>query len=448
MRVIKNEPVIQKLSSTLSQRELSNVAMILDSPTIITNWWLIDPDRTTTVPGFKNVDAYIGQDSQVVYNFIEGVPIGGISDLTTQSRYNEEVGYNEEFTSQGIAYPNTLVPIPGSCFAIQSAQMRALYIVTDIVPSTVRSNPFLEFTFELFTRDLNKIKQIDRQVHNRHTCCLSTIGTSKSLILENSTIDGINTHVKNYLELCDLYKDLFYSDRAAAFVFDGFPDREGNRARFIDMTLWRLLFDEGIVIYDDTVTYANSNSIAKTARTYTACPDVYVSDHDYRRSILYQILSKERPKRFDEYRYPYIWKPTERLTKFEGINIWYLEGYGKYPAEERFADFYLWDDDFLCKIRNNEPYEVDGDRGYQCHPDACSHCTQPCTGKPVQCINPYLRNIIINWINGNAEIDLGELMLNLEVIDSPTIENYYLIPLVLGIYKQYIKGLIDAGTTL
>lgn len=447
MRVIKNQPVIQKLSETLTQGEISNVAMVLESPTIITNWWLIDPDRTTTVDGWKNVDRYIGADSQVVFNYIKGVPIGGISDLTTQARYDEEVGFDEEFTSQGICYPNTLIPIPGSCFMIEGAQMRALYIVTDLSPTTVRSNPFMEFTFRLFTRDPGKIKQIMRQVRKSYTCCLSTIGTSKSLILADDALEQVNEHVENYLELCYLYKNLFYSNRAAAFVFDGFPDKEGNRAKFIDMTLWRMLFDEGIVIYDDIVTYANSNNIAKVDRTYTACPDVYVDDHTYRRSILYRILTKNTKRSFDEYRYPYIWKPTERLTKFEGINIWYLEGYDKFPANHTFSDFYLWDDDFLCRIRNNDPYPEKSEQGVSCLPDACSHCTQHCVGNPVQCINPFMRNIIINWLNG-TDINMADLFINLEVIDAPTIENYYLIPLVLGIYKQYIKGITDAGTKI
>ena len=447
MRVIKNQPVIQKLSETLTKGELSNVAMVLDSPTLITNWWLIDPDRTTTLDGWKNIDRYIGEDSQVVFNYIEGVPIGGVGDLTTQARYDEEVGYNEEFSSQGIAYPNTLVPIPGSCFMIQGAQMRALYIVTDITPTTVRSNPFLEFSFELYTRDINKIKQIMRQVYKKYTCCLSTIGTSKSLVLETDSLGQINDHVLNYLELCYLYKSLFYSNSASAFVFDGFPDREGLRARFIDMTLWRMMFDERIVIFDDVVTYANSNSIAKSERIYTDCPDIYVDDHTYHRSILYRLLTNSPKNRFDEYRYPYIWKPTERLTKFEGINIWYLEGYQNYPSKGEFTNFYLWDDDFLCRIRNNDPYPIEENNDYYCKPDACSHCTQRCTGAPVQCINPYLRNIIIHWINDDTD-SIMSMITDMEVMDAPTIENYYLIPLVLGIYKNCIQGLISAGTTL
>ena len=254
MRVIKNEPVIQKLSQNLTKGELSNVAMVIESPTIITNWWLIDPDRTTTVPGWKNIDRYIGRDSQVVFNVIKGVPVGGIGDLTTQTQYNDEVGYDEEYSSQGIVYPNTLVPIPGSCFTVQSAQNPAIYIVTNVTPTTIRSNPFIEFAFQLYTRDVNKFKQIERQVNKRYTCCLSTIGTSKSLILADDALEQSNEHIKNYLELCHLYKDLFYSNSAAAFLFDGLPDEEGQRAKFIDMTLWRMMFDEGIIIFDDLIT--------------------------------------------------------------------------------------------------------------------------------------------------------------------------------------------------
>lgn len=447
MRVIKNEPVIKKLSENLTKSELSNVAMVIESPTVITNWWLIDPDRTTTVPGWKNIDRYLGDDSQVVFNAIAGVPVGGISDLTTQSKYDEEVGYDEDFVSQGIAYPNTLVPIPGSCFTIQNAQMPALYIVTDVSPTTVRSNPFIQFTFQLYTRDIRKMRQIDRQVYKRYTCCLSSVGTSKSLILENDALNRSNDHVKSYLELCSLYKDLFYSNTAAAFIFDGLPDEAGRRARFIDMTLWRMMFDEGIVIFDDIITYANANGIANYKRVYSDCPDVYVGDHIYHRSILYRILYKENPQKFDEYRFPYIWKPTERLTKFEGKNIWYLEGYGNQPSVEPFADFYLWDDEFLCKIRNNELYDTEVSNELHCDGTVCDYCSKPCIGSPVKCINPYLRNIIIHWVNGNMEA-IGQLIPELEVLDHPTIENYYLIPLVLGIYKQYIKDIQDTGTTL
>lgn len=443
MQVIKNQPVIKKLSETLSNNELSNVTMVIESPTLLSIWYLVDPDRSTLVPGTRNVHGYIGPESQVVFNRYTGVPIGGVSDLTTQAQYDEEVGYDESFQSQGIVYPNTIYPIPGSFFVLKDAQMTAVYVVTNITPTTVRSNPFMEFTFQLYSRNPEDIKQLERQVYKRYQCATSTIGTNKSLVMLEDSIDSINHHVEEYTEMCFMFKSLFYDNNAAAFVFDGLPDYMDNRAKFIDMTLWRMMFDERIIIFDDIISYAIANGLCKSDRIYTACPDIMVDEHTYHRSILYQILTKNTKGTFDEYRYPYIWKPTERLTKFQGINIWYLEGYQKYPCKDVFPDFYLWDADFLCRIRNNNPYDVNAKPEIYCRPSACDSCTNKCCGEPVTCINPYLRNIIINWLNDQPiDFDL------ISIVDAPTIENYYLIPLVLGIYKQYISQLRDAGTSL
>ena len=57
-------------------------------------------------------------------------------------------------------------------------------------------------------------------------------------------------------------------------------------------------------------------------------------------------------------------------------------------------------------------------------------------GTPVMCYNPYLRNVVINYFNGE-EIDWD----NIQISDQRTIENYYLLPLVLGIYKKYIQSI-------
>lgn len=451
MRVIKNQPVIQKLSETISNNEISNIAMVVETPTILTDWFLVCPDRTTTVDGWKNIDRYIGEDSQVVYDLITEVPMGGISDLTTNINFDEETGYDENFQTTGMIYPNTVGPIPGSFFIIHGSERFALYQVTDINLITMRSNPFVEVTFRLASRDPKKLTQLRKQVHEEYTTCLSSMGTNKSLIIRKDMVDTLWEHIGNYLDMVALYKDLFYRSAAAAFMFDGLPDKDGNRACFIDMTLWRLLFDERIIVCDDIVAYANANQIKTIEPFFTSCPDIMVEDHTYQRSILYRIYSKKTKGVFDEYRYPYIWNPTERITKYQGKDIWYVEGYQNFPSSE-FSSFLLWDDEFLCRIRQNDPYPIGegngmGDSvGPACNPQACASCTQHCRGNPVSCFNPYLRNVIIKWINGE-EIDFID---EIEIADAHTIENYYLIPLVIGIYKQYIHDLKDkaSGTTL
>ena len=450
MRILKNEPVIQKLSGSLSKNETSNVAMVLETPTVLTNWWLVHADRTTVVDGWKNVDRYIGPDSQVVFDYIEDVPMGGISDLQSNIQFDDETGYDENFQTTGIIYPNTVGAIPGSCFCIKDSETTAIYIVTGLNKITMRSNPFVEVSFQLLSRDPNKIEQLMKQTHEEYTCCLQSLGTDKSLVLRKNMLDTLMEHVENYLDLVYLYKDLFYRSDKAAFVFDGLPDKDDHRACFIDMTLWRLMFDEGIVIYDDIITFANSNRMKTIPDIFTSCPDVLVGDHEYRSSILYKIYDRKTKGAFDEYRYPYIWNPPERITKYQGKDIWYLEGYNKFPGGE-FTDFYIWDDEFLCRIRNNDPYPLPTEDDYEgrgCRVDACYGCTRPCHGSPVMCFNPYLRNVIIHWLND--EVDQIDFIDGIDVVDAHTIENYYLIPLLLGIYKQYIKGLQDrnAGTNL
>ena len=103
------------------------------------------------------------------------------------------------------------------------------------------------------------------------------------------------------------------------------------------------------------------------------------------------------------------------------------------PSEtDKYGDFYLWDDEFICRIRQNEPYkEIDLSTD-----ELCRTCEHHCCGAPVACYNPSLRNAIIHWYN-SEDIDWFGLQVN----DAATIENYYLIPLVMGIYKKYIQGL-------
>lgn len=433
MRILKNQPMIQQLSQTIANNELSNIAMVLETPTIMAEWFPINVDLSVTLDGYQNYDELIGPDSQIVFDYVDNLPLLGPDDLMTQAEYDEEVGYDENYQSSCVIYPNTIFPIPGSCFMIKGSAIPAIYVVTDIKPVTVRSNPFIEVSFKLFSRSPDKIAQLRRQVHDEYTTCLSALGPSKSLVIKKTTLDDINYHVKSYIEVALIYRMLFYDREKAAFVFEGLPDPvSGNRACYVDMTLWKFIFDERIIAYDSIIDYANNNGLKTVDRIYTGSPDIMVDEHTFRRSIIWRLYTQDKRDNFDTYRYPDVWFPSPQITKYQGQNIWYLENYLNNPAScSKYGAFYLWDDEFLCRIRNNDPYEE-----IELRSGVCDGCSEHCTGKPVQCYNPYLRNVIIRWYNGE-EIDWD----NVSISDDKTIENYYLIPLFLGIYKQYIQGL-------
>lgn len=436
MRVIKNQPMVQQLSKNLVSNEMSNIAQVLASPTILATWYRPNPDLSRLVDGWNNVTDWIGKTSTVVYDKIEKLPLCGVENLLTQAQFDDELGTTEDFQSSGSTFPSTVYPIPNSFFYIEDSEVTALFVVTGATPTTLRSNPFIEFTFKLYSRDPKMIKQLDRQVQDIYAVSMSSIGIDKTLLVSKQAIGDIQHHVEEYLEMAYLYKMLFYSEEKAAFVFDGLPDPETGRRRasFIDMTLWKFMFDMGIVIYDDIINYANANFDKNVTRVFTGCPDIFVEDYEFRRSIIWRLYTKDTRSNFDEYRYPRIYEGNPRVTKYQGLDIWHLEGYNNQPYDpKKYGMFYIWDDEFLCRIRNNDPYDET-----DLVTDACVECKNHCCGKPVMCFNPYLRNVIIKWYNGNeADIDWD----NLQVSDIKTIENYYLIPLVMSIYKQYIQGI-------
>lgn len=431
----------ETMAKTLSAAESSNIALLVQSPSVFTTWYLVEPDLSEVVKGYRNIDEFIGKDSTVIYDKVEHLPMAGIDNLVETATYNDEIAaLDEDFQSQGVIYPNTIFPTPHCCFTIETAEVSALYVVTNVEPTTVRSNPFIGVTFRLYSRDPNVIAQLEKQVREEYVTALSAIGQNHSLVMNKKSLETIEEHVKNYLELAYLYGGLFYDRNCAAFVFNGYPNPvNGRRCRYVDMTLWKLMFDEGIVIYDDLLNYAETNGHKVGDRIFTSCPDLLVDEHLYRRSILWRIYDRNtdspgiRKETFDRFRFPRIFEPSQRITKYQGLDIWYIDNYIEVPSEvDRYGDFYLWDDEFIHRIRQNEPYE-EIDIGTD---ELCATCDHHCGGNPVTCYNPYLRNAVIHWYNGE-EIDWSRLQVN----DAATIENYYLIPLVMGIYKKYIQGL-------
>ncbi len=433
MEILRNQNMLTKQDDNLVLAELSNMAMAIQRPQILTEYFSIDANCSMTEPGFKNVEAYISPDSPVMYDRVENLPMSGIDNLVVQSQWNEETGYDEDFQSAGVIYPNTIIPKTGDCFFIKDSKVPALYVVTDTAPVTVRSNPFIEVQIRLFSRDPKVFDQLRRQVKDSFITVVTALGSDKSMVIKREAYFDVQKHIRNYLDICDMYKMLFFNRNLSAFVFDGIYDEENNRREsFIDMTLWRLMFEQGLIIYDSIVTFANNNLDAKIEPIFTSCPDIYVDDYMYKRSILWRLFSKDKKHDPAEFRYPQAFEPDPRVGKFYGKNFIYFEHYGKTcDCNLMCMTCPTWDDEFVTRLKDNIPYkEIPLNSG------VCTGCTNFCNGKPVTAYNPYLRNAIIHWYHGES-IDWEALQLE----DSKTCENYFLIPLLLGAYKAYITGL-------
>lgn len=536
MQILKNQTILQRQSENYIKGELSNVATVIQSPQILVTYFPINVDATTTITGLKNVSDYVGPDSHVVYDKINHLPMSGVDNLISQSQFDEELGFEEDFQSSGVIFPNTIYPKPNDFFQIESSEINALYIVTGITPVTVRSNPFVEISFRLFTRDGEIIKQLYRQVRDEYETTVTAIGLDKSLVIKKSALYDVQHHVEQYLDVVDMYQTLFYDHNKSAFVFDGLPGIDGGgcmgymsqsditdaaldpnhphhsiissitelqngavinergdrfyvvegdpiivpgyvpywlvrnhvnqhnqsisdchcqtcknktcgncdqnawydrinslsgekivRQVFVDMTLWKFMFDEGIVIFDDVITYANNNLSKNIERLYMDCPDIYVDEHSYKRSVLYRLYTKDHKHNPMEFCHPQCCEADPRIAKFQGKNIYHLERYDKTRDCSLNCGYYnIWDEEFQERLKTGEPYPV-------CSQDItiASQCM-----KRIYPFDVYLRNTIILAYN-NKPIDWD----NVQIEYDRTIENYTLIPLVLSYYKDYIKEL-------
>lgn len=431
MKILKQQSILTRQSDNYIAGELSNVAMVLQTPQLFADYFSIDVDASPTLDGFRNVENFIAVDSPIWYNEITNLPMSGIDNLVTQAQFDEEIGFDEDFQSNAIIFPNTIVPKQNDFFMINGSQVTALYVVTNVTPTTVRSNPFTEIEFRLYSRNEEVIKQLRKQVRDEYLTTVSAIGTDKTLVISKESYFDVEKHVKDYIDICDMYKTLFYDKTRSAFIFDGIYDEaSGKQLAFIDITLWRLLFDEGIIVFDDVITYATNNYKRSIDPIFISCPDIYIEDHAFRRSILWRLYTQDKKHRVDEYKYPQSYEPDPRVGKYKGKYLYYFEQYGDTcDCNPMCMTCPTWDDEFIDRIVNNDPYPTEWF-------DAGSSNNQYINGEKVMHFNPYIRNVIIAWYN-DQPIKWNDVVIE----DKKTCENYFLIPLVLAAYKKYISEL-------
>ena len=554
MRILQNQDILKRQTDNYIRGELSNVAAAVQAPTILVDYYQVDLDRTTLLKGMRNVEDYIGPNSTVVYKHIGQLPMMGIDNLVSQTGFDEELGFEEDFSQSGVTFPNTIIPKPYDCFMIPNSPVQALYMVSNVTPVTIRSNPFTEIQFKLYSRNPEIIQHLLDQVKGEYVTTVTAIGSDKSLVIQKESFLEIEKHVSNYTQIVEMYQSLFYDQQKSAFVFDGLPGLDGGgcigyqttedvngvipeeaitdpdhpwyglqskvkllkngdqinesgdhlyiidgepivvadfypywlvrnhvdnygdannypgaavsscncetcynkncpnsecpstaysqyladegnvgnivRQVFVDMTLWKLMFEEGIVIYDDVVTYAKNNFNDTSPRLYTDTPNLYVNEHFYKRSVLYRMVTRDKKKNPFEFIHPSCSEADPRIAKFQGKHIYYLEHYDIVRDCNLNCGFYnVWDDDFQNRIKTNTLYPEESTYSY-CGVEG------ECELARVYPFNISLRNAIILGYNG-CPIDWDNLTLESEV----SIENYILIPILLSYYKDYIEHL-------
>ena len=415
MKILRNQSIIDTMAENIVKNELSNIAAVLAVPQVITTYYSIDAEYSQTIAGYQNIHDFIAVDSTVAFNKVKNMPMAGIDNLLISNQYNDEVGMDVDFESDALILPKTVNPKQNDFFTVSGMLYPTLFVVTDVQQTLVRSNPFVQIHFKVAHMDQDWIDQIDRQVLKTYTCSVSSLGGDKTLLIEEGTANDLQHHIQNYMEAANMYIYTYYDRSRAAFVFDGLrSDLECNRICLIDMVLWRLMYEFGIVVYDDVLTYAANNYNLPVDRVFIDKP-VLVNDYRFKNSIIYRILDNNHNKTLNEFPYPMFYQESTQITKYQGVHVIYIEGYDEKtwchpdPALKCFMPF---DAEQILRMANNEPFEEGECEGWS------------------------LRNALISYYNGE-DIDFDSI----EITDKKTLLNYYYIPIILGIYKNYIIGL-------
>lgn len=417
MRLLKNEDLYARQIQTLTSAETSNVAMVVQTNQVFATYYSINADTSVAIAGFGNVHEYIGPHSTVLYDKVENLPMAGVDSLVMTSEYDDEMGLDTNFTSQGIIFPNTVTPKPGDCFVLPTSIRPTIFIVTAVNNVVVRSNPFVEITFRLFTQSDEDVKQLEKQVHEVYKVVVTSIGTDKTLLIKKKTYFEMKDHVSNYLDIADFYISTFYDIHRAAFIYSDIYDSDREvRVTVIDFMLLKLLYDKGIIVYDPVINFALSNYEMKTDRVYIDRP-MFITDHEFKMSIFDRLLTKNHKSPFFEHRYPASYSEDPQLTKFHGANVLYIEAYrGQKNCDPLIGNFTVFDDEFIDRILHDKPYDMYDPR-----------------------LNATIRNPIIAWFNDHELTP--DMFEDAYVSGQKSLENFYLIPMILYLYRQYIISL-------
>lgn len=438
MQLINNQGLLNRFSDNYIRGELSNIASVIQAPQQLVDYFHIDADMTPTMTGLRNIDDYIGSESHVIYDEITNLPVSGLNDLVIQSQFDDELGHTEDFQSEMIVFPNTIKPHENDFFIFQGDRTEALFVVTEVIYTTVRSNPFTQVSFRLYSRDPEMIKQLRKQVRKKFITTVTAIGMDKTLVIEEEAYFTIEDHVKNYLDILDLYTSLFYDYTKSVIIYDGLVSEEDEyKYRFLDMVLWKIMFDNRLILYDDMVTYAINNfNMTTLDPLYASCPDMYVDPNTVKRSILWRIIERNPKKQVDEYKFPQSFERDPRIGKFDGKFIYYFEKYGKEcDCNLMCNQCPVWDDDFMYRLKNNIKYDEVSTMPEYISSPSCD-CVTFVNGVEQGNMNTNLRNAIISWYN-YEEIDWE----NITLVQSVTSENYFLIPILLWAYREHIRGI-------
>lgn len=376
------------------QRVKSPISRLIDQTPTFVEYYHIDNSETTLDTGYQDAFSIIGRRSPIRFQKISNFPLYGINPIVLQIDESDQ-GLDTTFEDEAIILPGTIRPMENDIFIIPTLKDSFIFRVTTISYDSVMPGNYYKIGYKFDDLSNEKLDNLEKQVIQNNTCILENIGTEQRCIIESSLkekIDAINTM---YLDMCETYTSLFYSERHNVFLGEMGPCQ---------------------YIYDPYQTaFINKHQLFNQKKNYqTLLLTEQITDSKaklkYEKSV-YRFIERRNHTLINNFNYiiyPSFYKKETSFAQWFEREIYILDIPSPYQETQEFA---LFSDEFVTSVRLNGDVNSD-----------FAHLIQKFVRK---------EQISLNEIPLNLNEELIHLNANLEV--------FFYTPIILYIIKTIVS---------
>ncbi|MGL5330907.1 MAG: hypothetical protein ACRDD7_16710 [Peptostreptococcaceae bacterium] len=173
---------------------------------------------STLDEGTKDHYSALGNDSPMRYNKINGLFLYGLEKITVQLENGDWGLEADSITGESIILPNTIIPIANDYFTIDHIEKKLLFKVINVTTDTIENGSnFYKIEYKL---DQLENTSIEKQIVDEFNMIINNVGTNFNPVIRKNdyefieTVDVILERLKTY------YRQIFYSERVQAFIFE------------------------------------------------------------------------------------------------------------------------------------------------------------------------------------------------------------------------------------
>jgi hypothetical protein len=248
MRVLNVEKLIETQSQKHRERLLSKHTLHLDSSPVFAVCYDPDPANSTAEIGTRDIMQYVGDDSPVRFNRIEGLPVYSVNPIVANIVYDETLGTYTEFEDDCLFLQSTIQPVPGMHMVFPSFNPEIIFAITDVKLRPIRGEDHYVATYEVVKS--SRLLKIDKQVIQEYKCIFRNIGTTEQVIIKVEDYLVLQDYLESYRLIHSRYVDDFFDPRYSYLRTPEWLDN-GVDAHGSCKYLIRFLMDHRILYFDE-----------------------------------------------------------------------------------------------------------------------------------------------------------------------------------------------------